>query len=440
MLSSPLSMERRVIAFLPNCGFLSEVSRALAIARALRARGTPVAFATRGGPYAGLIADAGFEVTRLAPPLDDAGAAGFLEALLDMGKGDRPFFGDEELEASVDAEVAFLRQAGAKAAVTGFTLSAYLSARVAGVPLVTDHGGSFVPPVLAMGLCPVPVNPVRPEVARLPAGVQRWISNRLPALLSGPVRQLNRHATRLGVERLPSVLGLMCGELTLVTELPEVFGATAEAIEGWRPRWPYRVRRGTTFRCTGPLYAQLDVPMPAEVEAFLAAPGPVVSVAPTSVRPEFLRELVSVVKSSGARVLVASTIHDAKSLADDRTLVAGILPNHLVFPRVAAAVIMGGQGSVQCAMASGIPFVGLPFHGEQELNVAVAERLGLALRLSPQAATTPALATAVRRLLDEPSFGVAAKAAARLYAGVDGAARAADAILDYLGRPALAAA
>jgi UDP:flavonoid glycosyltransferase YjiC (YdhE family) len=112
--------------------------------------------------------------------------------------------------------------------------------------------------------------------------------------------------------------------------------------------------------------------------------------------------------------------------------VAGVLPNHLILPRVAAAVLMGGQGSVQTAIAAGVPFVGLPFHGEQELNVAVAERLGMALRMSPAVAGTPALGTALRRLLDEPSFARAGQAAARLYMGVDGAGRAAEVILDYL--------
>jgi UDP:flavonoid glycosyltransferase YjiC (YdhE family) len=426
-----------VIAFLPNCGFLSEVSRAIAIAKALRARGVPVAFASRGGPYQALVGAAGFECTPLEPALDGAGPANFLEALLDMGKGDRPFFAPGELEASVAAEVAWFRSVGATAAVTGFTLSAALSTRVVGIPLVTDHGGSFVPPVLARGLCPVPVNPTEPKLAKLPQVLQRWLANRAPALLKAPVRQLNAHADALGVERLPSLLGLMCGELTLVTELASVLGTSDEAVEGWRPGWPFRMRRGTTFTCTGPLYAKLDAPIPPEVDDFLSRPGRVVYLAPTSVKTGFLRELILATKRAGERLLVAATVHDVKDLADERTLLAGVLPNHLVFPRVAAAVIMGGQGSVQCAMASGTPFIGLPYHGEQGLNVAVAERLGLALRLTPR--EPDAIAPALRRLLDEPAFTTAAKAAAQRYENVDGAANAAAAIVEYLGRSRAAA-
>jgi UDP:flavonoid glycosyltransferase YjiC (YdhE family) len=430
-----------MIAFLPHCGFLSEVSRATRIAGALRSRGVPVVFAARGGPYAHLIDEAGFSWTRLRPALDGGGARRFLDALLSMGRTDEPFFEDEELRLAVDAEVAFLLEVGARAAVTGFTLSACLSTRIAGVPLVTDHGGSFVPPVLAHGLCPAPVHPPDPGMARLPTALQRWLANVVPALLKRSVAQLNRHADRLGVERLPGMMGLMCGDLTLVTEVPEVLGLPRDAVEGWRPRWPHRVRQGTTFRFTGPLYARLDRPVPAEVDAWLSAPGaPVVYLAPTSVHEPFLRALVSQARAAGVRLLVGATLHDVGDLADDQTFVAGVLPNHLVMPRVAAAVIMGGQGSVQTAMASGTPFVGLPYHGEQELNVAVAERLGMALRLAPPAATTPALPEALRRLLAEPAFSAAARRAARHYADVDGAAQAADALLAYLGVDSAAAA
>ena len=68
--------------------------------------------------------------------------------------------------------------------------------------------------------------------------------------------------------------------------------------------------------------------------------------------------------------------------------------------------------------------------------MAVAERLGMALRMSPQRATTPELGAAVRRLLDEPAFANAAARAAHHYEGVDGAAGAADAMLTWLERSA----
>jgi UDP:flavonoid glycosyltransferase YjiC (YdhE family) len=430
-----------MILFLPNCSFLSEVSRAIEIATVLRSRGVPVAFAGRGGRFGWLVESAGFGMTRLEPAVTPAGEADFLAAILAMGpRTSRDFYDDDELRTAVDAEVDLIRRVRADLVVTGFTLSTYLSTRVAGVPLATDHGGSFVPPVLSAMGCPEAVNPPDPRLARLPRGVRHWMANRVPAFIHGPVAQLNRHARERGVEPLPNMLGLLCGDLTLVTELPEVLGLPSAAVEDWRPHWPLRVRSGTTFRFTGPLYARFDLPVPPAAQALLDGAEPVVHIALTSVTEDLLRSVVEAARGHGRRLLVA-TDHDVADLADERTVVTGVLPNHRVMPRVAAAVVMGGQGSVQTALASGTPFVGLPHHGEQELNVAVAERLGAAVRVSPADARTPALDRALSRLVGEPDFRVSATAVRETYARVDGAVLAADAIVDHLRtRPAAAPA
>jgi UDP:flavonoid glycosyltransferase YjiC (YdhE family) len=420
-----------MIVLVPNGGFLSETSRMLAIARALEARGERTSIASHGGPYTHLLDEAGVTSTKLDPPMDAAAANAFLDGLLSMGtENRRPFFSDDYIRAAVRAEAEHFKAMGAKLVVTGFNLTSYLSSRVANIPLAVSHGGSFVPPVLDRGLLPMPVNPPRPMPKWMPAFVARKLVHTIPYLVKTPLAGLNRVADELGVEHVPSLMALMCGDLTLLTELPEVLGISRDDLEAWRPHgnrlWP-----STRMRYAGPLFAKLERPIPERVERFLAAPGKVVYVAPTSVQAPFLRTLVPAVRAAGARVLVASTIHDVRELETEGVLVEGVLPSHLVMPRVAAAVIMGGQGSVQTAMASGTPFVGMPFHGEQELNVALAERQGMALRLSPKVAGTPAMTAAIRRLLDEPAFRTSAAKLQQLYAGVDGAAAAADAILAY---------
>ena len=135
-----------MILFLPNAAFLSEVSRALEIARALQERGVPVAFGTRGGSHEHLIDAAGFTAARLDPSVTPETETAFLQAILAMGpRTGRDFYSDEELRVAVESEVALIRSLDADLVVTGFTLSAYLSTQIAGTPLATDHGGSFVP-------------------------------------------------------------------------------------------------------------------------------------------------------------------------------------------------------------------------------------------------------------------------------------------------------
>src|SRR5260221_320076 len=63
------------------------------------------------------------------------------------------------------------------------------------------------------------------------------------------------------------------------------------------------------------------------------------------------------------------------------------------------AVAAGGQGSVQTAVASGLPFIGIPLQPEQEANVAFVERQGAARLVALQDVGTPVLAGIARELL-----------------------------------------
>lgn len=403
----------------------------LEIARALRERGADVTLATQGGPYEDLLEESGLAWRRLPPGMGREEAEDFREKIVDWGLTGEPLHSREFMRRAVAAEAELFRRADADMAVIGFTLSAFLSTRVVGIPLATSHGGSYVPPVFERGLVPAPVNPPAAPLSWLPQSVARWLANALPPRLKDPASFLNYMADEVGVEPVPSVAAAMCGDLTLVTELPSVLGIPREELEAWRPD-SGSYRSGTRLRYVGPLYARLDVDVPPRVERFIEGPEPVVYLSPTSVTADFLRGMVRTAKAAGVRTLVTSTVHDIQELEDERTCVAKVLPNHRVMPDVDLAVIMGGQGSVQCSMASGTPIVGFPFHGEQELNLALAERQGMAERLPPDAAHTERLTRAVERMLGDERVRENADRVREMYAGVDGAAGAADAILTFL--------
>jgi UDP:flavonoid glycosyltransferase YjiC (YdhE family) len=94
------------------------------------------------------------------------------------------------------------------------------------------------------------------------------------------------------------------------------------------------------------------------------------------------------------------------------------------------AVIAGGQGSVQTALAAGVPFIGIPLQPEQDANVAFAQRHGVA-RLVPQhVAELPALAEAARDLLASEAARHSAHRLQQIFAAVDGPAAAAGAVLE----------
>jgi UDP:flavonoid glycosyltransferase YjiC (YdhE family) len=422
-----------MIALLPHCGFLSETTRMLQLAQALRARGVPVVLASHGGPFAGVLDAAGWPWTRLAPAMGAARCRQFVADVLQLGRPGLDLLTPEEVRASVQAEAAFLRACGAQAVVTGFTLTALLSSRLAGVPLVTSHGGSMVPPLYERGLAPVPTTMPLPGAEWLPGWLKRWIVNTSPARMRAPVRFLNTVAAELGVEPVPSLAALMLGDLTLVTELPEVLGISAADVMAWRPRGR-AYRPSTRLVATGPLFAHLELPVPAQALALLARRDPpTVLVVPTSTPTALLRAMVAQTRAAGAQVIVGAGLHDFGPVDDPGVVVCGLLPNHVLMPQVDAVVIAGGQGSVQTAMASGVPWVGVPLQPEQELNLGLAMRQGVALAVAPRHAGSAALAAAVRRVLNEPGFRQRAQRVRGWYAGVDGAGQAATALLHHLG-------
>jgi len=209
-----------------------------------------------------------------------------------------------------------------------------------------------------------------------------------------------------------------------------VLGLTRVEVDGWTPRDPRRYRAGTRLRCTGPLYAHLDLPVPDQVRAFLAGRRPVIYVAITSSTPDLVRQVVRSIEPLGARILVAATTHDLTDLASDQVMVAGVLPSHLVMGDVDLAVIAGGQGSVQTALAAGVPFVGIPLQPEQDANVTFAQKQGAARLVAQQAAGTPAMTAAVRNLLADAAARDSARRVKEAFAAVDGAAAAAQAVLE----------
>lgn len=421
-----------MIALFPNCGFLSETSRMLHIAQALRAQGEATCIATHGGPYAQVLSDAGEAFTLLEPRFDAARSADYLRDLVQIGRPGVRLQPAAEVRASVAAEAAFLKAQGARAVVTGFTLTACLSARVVGIPLIASHGGSYVPPVLERGLAPVPTTMPMPGAEWLPDWLKHRIANGGATRMRGPTRFLNDIAAELGVEPVPTLAALMLGDLTLVTETAEVLGISAADIADWRPRPARAFRSDSQLRLTGPLFAHLDLPIPAQVQRFLDRSRPTALVVLSSATPQLLRAVARRVRAAGLRVIVGATIHDFGPHDDPDLVVAGLLPNHRVMPCVDVAVTMGGQGTVQTALASGTPVVGIPLHPEQELNVGLAARHGAALAVAPRHVDSPRMTEAVRRVATESRFAAAAARLRANYAGLDGAATAAAAILQWL--------
>lgn len=415
-----------MICLLPHCAYLSETSRMLELHRALTELGVEVRVATHGGPHERLLAEAGIQYDVLGPGMTSARAARFVGDAIGLGDPRQSMYDDAEIRTYVAAEAEYFRANGITVAVTGFTVTTLLSSRLTGVRVITEHAGSFVPPVFEHRLLPAPTHPVDPRLKNAPDWLARFLVNRTCNRTTAYCGGFNRVAESLGVEGVPSLAALLLGDLSLVPEVPEVLGISAAELATWRPGKGYRA--GSQLAAVGPLFAHLDLPMPAKVQDFLDRPGPTIYLAMTSTAPTQVRTAIAELSRLDVRILVAGTIHDLGDLATDRIMIEGVLPSHLVMPQVDLAVTTGGQGSVQTAMACGTPLLGIPLHIEQDLNIALVERLGAARHLG----RSDNLADLATQMLDNNTHLETAERIQKLYAAVDGPAEAATLIAQQL--------
>ncbi|MWB97900.1 glycosyltransferase [Agromyces seonyuensis] len=399
------------ILFCPVTFNLAETTRMIQVARALSPQHRAV-FLGYEPDYLDLVRDAGFELRVGEPVWSPAERQRAID--FDQGRSLRSPFTRKLVAARVDFERALIREVGAVAVVTGSNLTSFLAARAEGVPLCY----------------PVPFALTRPQVAqtrrmrfvdgegglaslvdRIATSAFRWIYNSAPLA----PRAFASVAKANGVRPLRTVSALLEADRNLITEV-------AADLEGFT--LPERYER------VGPIFAHLDAPIPPLLADLAAGPRKVVYLGLGSSADRGLA--LAAARALGALdvEVVAPIGHylRAGDAVPPNVHVTPLLPAHRLGGLVDAAVIHGGQGTVQTACATGIPFVGMGLQPEQTWHVRLCARSGNAIALSPKQVGTPAFVDAVRRVLTDPGIAAAAELVRQEYAGEDGAAAAARSI------------
>src|SRR5215210_2568334 len=85
------------------------------------------------------------------------------------------------------------------------------------------------------------------------------------------------------------------------------------------------------------------------------------------------------------------------------------VPQHAVMAHTAAMVSHGGAGTTRMALAAGVPAVVVPGIADQFRNAERVARLGAGLALANASEAPERLEDALRALLGEPRFTVAAR-------------------------------
>jgi MGT family glycosyltransferase len=282
----------------------------------------------------------------------------------------------------------------AESAVPGILIGALASA----LPTASLMPNIYLRPTPGMPLMGTGWQPARGAAGRL----RDALAPRAARLLTGRlVPPLNATLRAHGLRSIGDLFDLL-------DRCTEVLVMTSPSFDFPPPHLPPNVRY------VGP---QLDDPGWAAAEDAGSwrpdGEGPLVLVAGSSVfqhQTDLLRRVATALGRLPVRGLVttgqAVDPDDVPAAANVRVVRAA--PHRAVLAEAAVAVTHAGHGSVLKALAAGVPQVCVPMGRDQKDNTVRVLRLAAGVRVSPSAGPQ-ALAEAVRRVLDEPAYGEAAR-------------------------------
>jgi UDP:flavonoid glycosyltransferase YjiC (YdhE family) len=345
------------------------------------------------------------------------------------------FFTYEELKAYVPAEADALRQVNADAVLIGWNLPSYLSVKLVGIPIIVQQPGAWTAPFFDRKLAEFAPAAVSGGIVSLfhHLPMDRFVNWLMPRTQLW-IKPFNQLALELGLPQFKSTLDFMAGDLTLVMDTPSILGIAPEELENYRPAHPEFFHKVPIYRYGGPCYARLPGEVPEQVRDHFDTPQTKLYCAMgVSGSPKVLRSIIDIVSNLDLRTLiVTTTILDGNSGSSDQVLFKSHVPAHLVNPMADIAITHGGAGTVQTAIHSGTPLVGIPMHQEQAGNISLVKRQGAGLMLWKQELTRKHLESALERLAADSQFRENMKRLKLEQDKIDGAAKAAQEIVIYL--------
>jgi MGT family glycosyltransferase len=204
------------------------------------------------------------------------------------------------------------------------------------------------------------------------------------------------------------------GRQTLVTTIPELDPAATEA--------------GALVRYIGPIFERFpDRGWDSPWEDGDDRPLVLVSFTTTGLWDQRgrIRNTLDALRDEPVRVLVTAADAGDSGAIPANAAIRPFTPHAAVLPSAVVMVTHAGHGTVSASLAHGVPIVALPnSSADQPFLAATLQRLGAGLALDGES-EPGAIRAAVRAVMTQPSYAVAAKMLAdaiRAMPGVNGAA------------------
>lgn len=280
--------------------------------------------------FSHLIVQEGFEFRRMEPWLSERDIA----RLWKIDRMERPGnpFSVKQLRERVSGELLLYEELNPVAVVMGFTLSATISCRAAGIPLVCVMPFSYTAPFFKAKLAVFPESLDLPLLRRIPDRIQRRFMSYWglhTRLWAGPFRRVAREYGILGLDR---TMDLFQGDHNLVATVPELTGVR-ELPPGWR--------------YVGPIYAKLPGELPEEIKS-LPRDLPLIYFAMgSSARQDLLVKILNCFEGMPYRIVSPMKFHLEKLglKLPENVQLYDWLPAHKVNPLADLAIIHGGGGN-----------------------------------------------------------------------------------------------
>lgn len=410
--------------FAPETFNLGETSRGIEVARELRGLGHEVRFMGYSRRFADDVRRAGFTLDLLDPELSEEEADRLIA--VDQGRSLRHPFTTDMVRRRVASELDLLQRWRPHCVVIGTTLTMFLSARAAAVPLV------YVRPYAmsrghVSGMTTFPLTHGRTafggQVDRLSGRLIRAVVPRVRWKPASFRRVAAEHGVRLPARTIEAI----DADLNLIASLTPGPAAT--------PTGPGTPATGPAEIVVGPIFARSDGELPASVTALADGARPVIYVGlGSSGNRRLALDILTQVAELDVDVVssVGRYLRDGdRERLPSNVQVHDFLPAHRLAGLVDASVIHGGEGTVQTACASGAPFAGIGLQAEQRLNIDACVRRGNAIRFTPRTIARRELPAIVSTLLTSPAMRRAARDV-RQGAEAPGAANAAREIVSFV--------
>ena len=433
----------RVACFVPafNAG---ETTRGIELCRGLVAAGLErgrevmarLAYPTSDCDYEPQIAASGFEAQRLKLHLDEASVAGIMAA----DHEGKEFISDLDtarrfIRAIMDEILAWRPDL----ILCGFVPPVAIAAKILKVPTVVYLPfPAYRPWVRRHLLKDIPDEFDNAVTSRAPKPLRQALAKLLSlgALTSGFFRQptFASAGRELGWrDAAADVIAMLSAPLQLVTDLPVFY--EGEDV-------------GPNTRITGPLFSRpTEVSVRPEIRSLFAVGAQdrvFVSMGSSGEKPYLLAGIEALATMQLRAVVVVpphvcslSEVCEKFHMPSHVLLTDSFVPAQQVNAMADAAIIHGGQGTVQTAISSGTPIVGVGMQAEQTRNLENVICRGAAIRLRKREWTPENIREALSRVLEVPSFRESAVRLKALADATDGRQEAGRAILEFAARSGL---